>query len=230
MRHPGPHVKWLRKLYPLGSGIVAGMRSEEAVASATLLEEPLPVALMNTVVVHGDRILDALEDDTGAAVWLRAVAGRISAEAGTDPGQPDADAVRPAAGALRELRDALRRLAAEATGDPRPPATAPELTRPQAIATLNALATAWPELAWPAGGHPSRAYRAHGTAARLTVELIAHQGVELFAGPWRDRLRPCMAPNCLLFFVKDHARREWCSPGCGNRARVARHYHLARQD
>jgi predicted RNA-binding Zn ribbon-like protein len=209
------------------------MRSEDAVTGATLLEEPLPVELMNTVGVHGDGILDALEDDAGVAVWLRAVAGRVGAEVGTGPGQLDADAVRSAAGALRELRDALRRLAAETTGDPRPSATAPELTRPEAIAALNALATAWPELAWPADGQPSRAYRARGTAARIAVELIAHQGVELFAGPWRERLRPCLAPNCLLFFVKDHARREWCSPGCGNRARVARHYqrhHPARQD
>jgi predicted RNA-binding Zn ribbon-like protein len=170
-------------------------------------------------------IQDALGEDAGAAAWLRAVADRIGAEAGTGPGHLNEDAVRPAAGALRELRDALRRLAAEATGDPRPSATAPQLSRPEAIVRLNALATAWPELVWPADGHPSGAYRAPGTAADLAVALIAHQGVELFAGPGRDLLRPCLAPNCLLFFVKDHARREWCSPACGNRARVARHYH-----
>jgi predicted RNA-binding Zn ribbon-like protein len=208
------------------------MRSDPVVTSATLLGEPLPVELMNTVTVGRDGVRDALEDDGGAAAWLRAVAARIGAEAGTGPGQLDEDAVRSAAGALRELRDALRRLAAEATGDPRPPATAPELTRPEAIATLNALAKTRPELVWPAGGDPSRAYRVHGTAG-LAVELIAHQGVNLLAGPGRDRLRPCLAPNCLLFFAKDHARREWCSPECGNRARVARHYqrhHRARQD
>jgi predicted RNA-binding Zn ribbon-like protein len=208
------------------------MNSEEVTTSAPLLGEPLPVELMNTV--HADRggIRDALEDDAGSATWLRAVAGRIGAEAGTGPGQLNDDTVHPAAGALRDLRDALRRLAAEATGDPRPPATAPELTRPDAVVTLNTLATARPELVWPAGGPPSGAYRAPGTAADLAVALIAHQGVELFSGTGRDLLRPCLAPNCPLFFVKDHARREWCSPACGNRARVARHYqrhHPARQ-
>jgi predicted RNA-binding Zn ribbon-like protein len=210
---------------------MAGMRSEEATTSATLLGEPLPVELMNTIGADRDGILDALADDDGAVAWLRAVAGRIEAQAGTSPDRQDedknkdedADEVRATAGALRELRDALRALAAEATGDPRPPATAPELTRPEAVATLNRLATASPELVWPADGRPSRAYRARGTAG-LAVELIAHQGVELLAGPGAERLRPCLAPNCLLFFVKDHARREWCSPGCGNRARVARHY------
>jgi predicted RNA-binding Zn ribbon-like protein len=208
------------------------MTTGEATTSAALLGEPLPVELMNTVGADRGKIHDALEDGAGATAWLHAVASRIAAEAGAELGQLNEDAVRPAAGTLRELRDALRRLAAEATGDPRPPATAPELTRPGAIATLNALAKTWPELAWPAGSHPSRTYRADGTATGLAVQLIAHQGVELLTGPGRDRLRPCLAPNCLLFFVKDHARREWCSPGCGNRARVARHYqrhHLARQ-
>jgi predicted RNA-binding Zn ribbon-like protein len=208
------------------------MKSEEVTTSAPLLGEPLPVELMNTA--HADRsgIHDALEEDAGAAAWLRAVAGRIGAAAGAGPGLLNGNDMRAAAGALRDLRDALRRLAAEATGDPRPPATAPELTRQDAIVTLNALATARPEFVWPAGGHPSGAYRAPGTAADLAVALIAHQGVELFSGPRRDLLRPCLAPNCPLFFVKDHARREWCSPGCGNRARVARHYqrhHPARQ-
>ncbi|MFD8502059.1 CGNR zinc finger domain-containing protein, partial [Streptomyces sp. NPDC059687] len=63
-----------------------------------------------------------------------------------------------------------------------------------------------------------------GTAADHAVQLLAHQAVQLFAGPDRDRLRPRLAPNCLLFFVKNHARREWCSPTCGNRMRVARHH------
>jgi predicted RNA-binding Zn ribbon-like protein len=178
---------------------------------------------MNTVGVDRDGILDALTDDDGTVAWLRAVAGRIGAQAGTGRDWLNEDAVRAAAGDLRELRDALRVLAAETTGDPRPPATAPELTRPEAIATLNRLATASPELVWPADGHPARAYRARGSAG-LAVELIAHQGVELLTGPGAERLRPCLAPNCLLFFVKNHARREWCSPACGNRARVARHY------
>src|SRR5262249_13625833 len=94
-----------------------GMKSEEATTSATLLGEPLPIELMNTVNAGRDGIHDALEDEGGAAAWLRAVAGRIGAQAGTGPGQLDEGSVRPAAGALRELRDALRRLAAEATGD-----------------------------------------------------------------------------------------------------------------
>ncbi|WP_030184655.1 CGNR zinc finger domain-containing protein [Streptomyces sp. NRRL S-813] len=198
--------------------------SDAVTTSAPLLGELLPVELMNTVFVDSGRNGDALDSDAGAAVWLRAVADRLGTETAIKADQLDEDAVRPVAGALRTLRDALRLLAAEATEDPRPPAATPKLTRGEAISALNGLAQAWPELAWPADGQPSRAYQGAGTAAELAVQLIAHQAVELFTGPDRDRLRPCLAPNCPLFFVKNHARREWCSPVCGNRMRVARHY------
>lgn len=46
----------------------------------------------------------------------------------------------------------------------------------------------------------------------------------LFAGPDQERLKACLAPGCVLYFMQNHPRREWCSAGCGNRARVARHY------
>src|SRR2546429_545268 len=36
--------------------------------------------------------------------------------------------------------------------------------------------------------------------------------------------RATLALGCVLYFVKDHPRREWCSAACGNRARAARHY------
>jgi predicted RNA-binding Zn ribbon-like protein len=126
-------------------------------------------------------------------------------------------------GQLRDLRAALRRLAAEATDDPREPVTA--VSRPDALATLNSLAgLAKPELSWSAAGRPERVLR--GPAAGV----IAALGIDLLAGESRGRLRACLAPNCVLYFVKEHTRREWCSPGCGNRARVARHYQRHRQD
>jgi hypothetical protein len=46
--------------------------------------------------------------------------------------------------------------------------------------------------------------------------------------PDSPRLRACQAPGCVLYFVKDHPRREWCSTACGNRARAARHYRRHR--
>ncbi|MFJ5264584.1 CGNR zinc finger domain-containing protein [Streptomyces sp. NPDC088387] len=196
------------------------MTTEGVATTAVLLGEPLPVELMNTVTMdRAGRAQDALDSDSGAAVWLRAVAGRF-AEAGMESG-PSVEGEQGVA-ELRALRDALRMLASAATGDPRPPALPGEPARPAAIGTLNALARAWPELVWDEGESPSRVYRGSGTEG--AVRLIAHQGVQLFTGPDRERLRPCLAPNCALFFVRNHARREWCSPVCGNRVRVARHY------
>jgi predicted RNA-binding Zn ribbon-like protein len=204
--------------------MVESMTEGTATTSAALLGEPLPIELMNTVTVDRGRTCDALADETGSTAWLRAVAHRLGPVSGLRMDQIDVNTVRPVAGELRALRDALRQLAAEMTNDPRPPATGPGPTRREAIATLNALAQAWPELVWRTGGQPSRTYRGSGTAAHLAVQLIAHQAVELLTGADRERLRPCLAPNCLLYFFKTHSRREWCSPACGNRVRVARHY------
>jgi predicted RNA-binding Zn ribbon-like protein len=38
----------------------------------------------------------------------------------------------------------------------------------------------------------------------------------------------CHAPGCVLYFLKTHPRREWCSVTCGNRVRAARHYERIR--
>lgn len=144
------------------------------------------------------RARDALADDTGSTAWLRAVANRLGLVSGLQADQIDEHTVRPVAGELRALRDVLRQLAADMTNDPRPPATRPGPARHEAIAKLNALAQAWPELVWPTGRQPSRTYRGSRTVAHLAVQLIAHQAVELLTGPDRERLRPCLAPNCLL--------------------------------
>jgi predicted RNA-binding Zn ribbon-like protein len=192
--------------------------------------EPLAVELMNTVKFEGETIQDALSTQDGAVAWLDTFSSRIHAEGATTGVIPLDDT--DLAYRLRHLRDALRKLAADVTEDPRPAATAPALTRPDAIAELNSLARTWTELSWPADGQPTRTFRAAGTPTDLVVGLIAHQGVELLSGPDRERLRACLAPNCLLFFFKRQTRRDWCSAQCGNRARVARHYqrHHARHN
>jgi predicted RNA-binding Zn ribbon-like protein len=66
----------------------------------------------------------------------------------------------------------------------------------------------------------------YGGASRADIVLaaLAADAIELLTGPARADLRACHAPGCVLMFVKDHPRREWCSGACGNRARQARHY------
>ena len=57
----------------------------------------------------------------------------------------------------------------------------------------------------------------------VALGLVASDACRLLLPDRIDQVRACPAPGCILFFVKSHPRREWCSPVCGNRARVARH-------
>ena len=143
-------------------------------------------------------------------------------------GRPGAPAGRMTAAELeraRSLRDALRRLAADVTGDDRAGAGT-GLTVQEALATLNAALAAAP---------PPVLRRVDGSfrlgAGRRTVPAVlaelAMEGAALVADPDRP-LRACRAPGCVLYFVKDHPRREWCGVTCGNRVRAARHYARVR--
>ncbi|MFF4960726.1 CGNR zinc finger domain-containing protein [Streptomyces sp. NPDC001222] len=44
------------------------------------------------------------------------------------------------------------------------------------------------------------------------------------AAPPRRPIAACAADDCILFFLHRHAKRQWRSTRCGDRARVARHH------
>jgi predicted RNA-binding Zn ribbon-like protein len=199
--------------------------------SAPLLNEPLPVELMNTIWADRYGVHDALGDPAGAQAWLRSVAPRLDLIIAPDFETTMAEA-GALAGPLTALRDALRRLAAEVTGDPRPAAASPTRELDAAVSAVNEAAGAaprWPVLSWAPGSEPSRFSRTCGPAAAAVVSAIAEQAIDLFSQGERLRLRACLAPGCVLYFLKDHPRREWCSPACGNRARGSRYYQRHRQ-
>jgi predicted RNA-binding Zn ribbon-like protein len=200
-----------------------------------LLGEPLPIELMNSLHIDQDgRHHDVLAQADGVDAWTAAVRERLPAMTGgnavtADPGvhRHGSDSAARAGRQLRDLRTALRDLAAEQTKDAQPQAAPTERARREAIRTLNRLsrtAPSWPELQWAPGGEPSRLLGASAAPGDLVTALIAHQAVDLFAGPHRDQLRACLAPGCDRYFLKQHPRRQWCTAACGNRARVARHY------
>jgi predicted RNA-binding Zn ribbon-like protein len=187
--------------------------------------EPVPVLLMNTIWADGAGTHDALTSTEDLAAWLDAVAERVpvmaaSAQRGR-PGKSDL-------AQFRRLRDALRDVAAEIVDDPRSVASNRDAAR--AVPELNeasAAAPSWPRLRLrprttdpvvPAGTRPAAAARS----------AIAAEAIGLFAIA-ETSLRACLAPGCVLYFVKDHPRREWCSATCGNRARAARHYERHRR-
>ncbi|MFJ5293009.1 CGNR zinc finger domain-containing protein [Streptomyces sp. NPDC088348] len=199
--------------------------------NAPLLGEPLPVELMNTIWADRDGVHDALRDPEGTRAWLHAVSSRI------DLMTPDAlDTLTTSdldslGGRLVGLRDALRRLAAEATEDPRRAAASDIRELEAAVTALNRAAgdtPHWSALSWKPDQEPSRHVRTGGQTASAAVSAIAEDAITLFSQGTRQHLRACLAPGCVLYFLKNHPRREWCSAGCGNRARSARHYQRHR--
>lgn len=185
--------------------------------SAPLLGEPLPVELMNTVWADRDGVHDTLDSPAGLCDWLTSVRPRLQdlPASKTVPFEE-----------FRQLRDALRSLAAVITKDSR---STPKLDIETAVQVLNiscAFAPSWSEMSWPS----TLARRTTHTFEQAALSAIAEEAIALFTGPDRDQLRACYGPACVLFFVRNHPRREWCSASCGNRARVARHYRRHHAD
>ncbi|MFK4544790.1 putative RNA-binding Zn ribbon-like protein [Streptomyces tendae] len=116
----------------------------------------------------------------------------------------------------RDLRDALFLLAADrAHGRP---------LRPGHLDVVNA-AAALPPLATRLEPDGTRGWAEGATGPRL-LSTVARDAIELFTGPYADRIRECGADNCFLLFVDTSrpGRRRWCAmEHCGNREKVRAH-------
>jgi predicted RNA-binding Zn ribbon-like protein len=174
-------------------------------------------------------VADLLETDPGLTEWLRDN-GPLASEV---LGRPfDVAALVVDADLRQELvavRRAVRSLFARAVS-PAPPsrADANRLLAPEvALALLNKaadnLGTA--QLDWPEGGTPVTSWSGRSIApAALLVGAVGRSGIDFLLSPDRGRLRACPAARCVKYFLQDDPRQTWCSPSCGNRERVNRHY------
>ncbi|GAA3444152.1 CGNR zinc finger domain-containing protein [Planomonospora venezuelensis] len=190
----------------------------------------LALEFVSTVRATRSGPVDALADVAGMTAWARENAGGLALGDGFT-------ATEELRREVVELRQAVRALFARAVAPG--PASAADAHRLPGFAgsldLVNAAALAVPtasRLEWPDGGPPAaRSVPAGGAdeSARIRA-VLASSAIALLAGAERELLRACPAPRCVLYFVKEHARQEWCSTGCGNRARAARHYrqHKAR--
>lgn len=181
---------------------------------APLLGEPLPIELGNTAYAVRGRPHDGLQTPEHLAAWLRDTRPRLALPVSdTDlEGVTDRDLTR-----ARELRDAVRSLAAAVVDD-----RDPDL---DAVAALNRNARDtlwWRELR--TAPEPHAAVCTEGRRVAAVLAAVAEDAIDLFTSPLRHELRACHGPGCQLYFIRDNARRAWCSAGCGNRARAARHY------
>ncbi|WP_107056114.1 ABATE domain-containing protein [Streptomyces griseus] len=164
---------------------------------------------------------DDLAGPAGLAAWVHAHPGAV-------PDQAGFVADDAALAAVRDVRDAVRALFAHAVRPHEPSSIDAARLLPvhQAVELLNAAAARTPTvpvLHWTDGTEPQAQRRAAQGAAELTA-VLAQAAIAFLAGPDRQRLRACHAPRCVRYFLKEHARQEWCGPSCGNRARVARHH------
>jgi predicted RNA-binding Zn ribbon-like protein len=175
--------------------------------------EPLPVRLMSTLWADRYAVHDALAGASDLGAWL--VQTGLLERAAPSTAQAES---------ARHLRDALRRLAAQVTDDARDRAISP-LDLSAAVATINETIAAAPETERLRVATTGLVRDVVEEAAPVTAALggVARQGLALVTDD-PTPLRACHAPGCVLYFVKDHPRREWCSLACGNRARAARHY------
>ena len=181
--------------------------------------EPVPVRLMNTIWADTSGIHDDLTTTGDVRDWLLATEVSDRVKTGT----------RQELERARLLRDALRRLAAFLTNDPRQAAQSPLIDLDEAIAAVNAMAAEAPrDLLALRQGRLTLADDTTVSTMTAALATVATDAVHLFTGPGGLRVRACQAPGCVLYFVKSHARREWCSEACGNRVRAARHYQRIR--
>jgi len=191
-------------------------------AAWLLPDEPAPVRLMNTIWADTRGVHDELTSPAVLREWLTAVTDYDDSELGETSEQELADALL--------LRDSLRRLAAYTTGDERPSARSPVTDLDDAIAAVNAVIADGPHTQLTLrDGHLQAINPPRTSPTRSALAQLGQDAVELLTGPTAVKLRACNAPGCVLYFVKTHPRREWCSEGCGNRVRAARHYQRTRR-
>jgi predicted RNA-binding Zn ribbon-like protein len=156
----------------------------------------LTIDLANTLELQRDTTADLLADQGGLERWLRGTGG---------PG--DMSGRR-----LQELRGhVLALLTAVVRRRTLPPA---------AVAAVNRTGAAAPGVAQLEAGE--LVVRYHASPPEAFLADIATSAITLVGGPGRDRLRRCGAPGCGRWFLASRPRQRWCSPTCGNRARVAR--------
>ncbi|HET6711913.1 CGNR zinc finger domain-containing protein [Amycolatopsis sp.] len=121
---------------------------------------------------------------------------------------------------LTDLRAAVRELLAALAEGGAPKATAVETVNASARADGAALALTWhdgPSSAW----HSTRP-----GSLDAAVAALARNAIEVVSGEFGPLIRPCEAHGCIRYFLREHARRRWCSTTCGDRVRAARHQRL----
>lgn len=188
------------------------MRSmnESAHAIAPGAAEHLCLALVNSVSTSRSGVRDDLETPEGAKAWLRA----------RDLVSPDIEIYEYCQKRIISLREDLRELLTAHTDGDTP--------SPEAVEGLNRALTSAPGAQLlrfdPATGFSRSTDHPVTRAVEYAMALIAEDAAALLTGNEAPMLASCGAEGCLWFYLRTHARRQWCSTRCGDRVRAARSY------
>ena len=171
---------------------------------------------------HGG-VADLLASPADAAAWLDQHDDLITQVLGRPLGGVD-----DAHDELVQIRRAVRALFARAV-EPGPPSKADAdrlMDAEAAVRMVNRAADRLGtlQLAWPEGGPVTRWAGRTDDPVALLVGAVGRSTIDFLSGPDRARLRACPAARCVKYFLQDDPRQLWCSPKCGNRERVNRHY------
>jgi predicted RNA-binding Zn ribbon-like protein len=176
---------------------------------------PLPIELVNTLFVQDGQTVDALATPDGLADWLRANARHFADRRVRAAAIHRLDSFRALRAAVRDL------LRAAVAGSP------PAADSLRVLNQFSEDAPAFPRLDWLEDG-PRLTLVDTADLDGVALAIVTRASLALLGGADRERIGACQAPGCVLFFLKEHRRRDWCSAACGNRARVARHYRRHR--
>ena len=168
---------------------------------------PPAVDLANTIVVTGSGPVDLLTTDEELTVWVDAESARF----------PDARSALGRLTEVRPLRDAVHQLLHARAQQLVPPSSA--------VAAVNEASAASPVVRSLGPGLDVHEQQLGRTAWDRFRGAVGRSAVEL-AGS--EAVVECGAPSCGMLFLPANARQTWCSPACGNRARVARHLRRRR--
>jgi predicted RNA-binding Zn ribbon-like protein len=171
--------------------------------------EPIAVTFVNTM--GSWRSADMLASPSELGRWLELHEGALG---------PGGQEVALRVGDFRALRGTIATLLAAAMrAAPLPDEAVERLNEASAnvpvSARLDASDPARPAAAWSRRG---------GSRTSEILAAIATSAIEVIGGPDRERLRTCPAARCGRSFLAARTAQVWCSPGCGNRMRVARHH------
>lgn len=171
----------------------------------------------NTFYAVRGRVREGLASGVALAAWLAQIVPRLQAEELYT--WQEIEATQSELDQFLELRTAIRQIAAALTaGSKLPGSSIDVLNQVAALAPLAGV------LDLDENGTPEMRYRSYRKPFPSAMSGLAADAIRVFTGDRRGLLRACKGPGCYLFFVKDHPRREWCTPACGMRARAARAY------